>query len=112
MNKIGHRLERVVVSESLVCADRLSSPRAFKRIYERYTFEHTISKCIFRRGNSASFRYSRAGMSNVVLLQGAAFAVSVSATFRSLESLCTVLLDILLPPCWGVQETRTATTNA
>ena len=80
--KIAHHLERVIVSESLVCADRLSSSRAFKRIYERYTSEHTTSKCIFGRGNSASFRYSRAGMSNVVLLQGAVFAVSVSVTFR------------------------------
>ena len=91
IRKIGHHLGRVVVSESLVRADRLSSSRAFKRIYERYTSEHTISKCIFRRGNSASFRYSRAGMSNVVLLQGAMFAVSVCVTFPIFGSRFIVL---------------------
>ena len=89
--KIRHHLERVVVSESLVCADRLGSPRAFKRTKERYTSEHTISKCIFRRRNSASFRYSRTEMSNVVLLQGAVFAVSVSVTLRIFGSLFIVL---------------------
>ena len=33
-NKNGHHLEGVDVSEPLVCANRLSSSRAFKRIYE------------------------------------------------------------------------------
>ena len=61
-----HHPGRVLVSESLVCAERLSSSRAFKRIYERYTSAHTISKCIFGPGNGVEWSYSRAGMSNVV----------------------------------------------
>ena len=101
--KIGHHLERVDVSEPLVCADRLSSSRAFKRIYEVAISAQTISKCIFRRGNTASFRYSRAGTPNVVLLQSAVFAVSVSVTFRIFASLFIVFrhfwLDIFFPPC-------------
>ena len=66
------------------------STQLVERIYEVSISAHTISKCIFRRGNSASVRYSRAGMPNVVLLQSAVFAVSVSVTFRIFGSLFIV----------------------
>ena len=53
-NTNGHHLARVDVSEPLVCADRLTSSRAFKRIYEVYTSENARSTYIFGRGKKSA----------------------------------------------------------